>query len=141
MTGQPAEVCIIFRCNVYNLLGLKERAREVLGGLSADFDLYPSGYSGVRDRLDLLRNRDAATEEKLLERDRRSKRLQVMWHLYIALIRLGDHDRAGARRHLELAVAVHEPYQLTFNPSRAFLKRMQKDPTWPPWISPKKSAG
>jgi tRNA A-37 threonylcarbamoyl transferase component Bud32/tetratricopeptide (TPR) repeat protein len=139
MSGEPAEFCMWFRCLLYNYLGLPQRAREELAKFRADFDqLGPIHAALARDRLDLFRNPDPATGEKFLNRDRRSKRLQVLWHLCIAVIRLGEGDRAGASRHFEQVLAAHEPYQFTFHPSRACLARMKKNPAWPPWIQVKK---
>ena len=46
----------------------------------------------------------------------------------------GGGDRTGAHQHFELAVQAREPYQSSYAPSRAFLKRMDEDRSWPPWI-------
>src|SRR5262249_2868837 len=125
-------------CSIYHNLGLKERAREALRGFSIDFDQYPPHYAELaRDRLDIYRNPDPAFGQTLLDRYRRSKRRQVEWHLHLGNRRLGEHDRAGAFYHYGQAVAAPEPYVQAFKPSRAYLKRMQVDPTWPPWIPAK----
>jgi len=64
--------------------------------------------------------------------------LLIKWHFLIGLIRLGDGDRDSARRHLKASVEAHDPYTRNYKVSRAFLARMEKDPTWPPWIPVKK---
>jgi hypothetical protein len=55
-------------------------------------------------------------------------------HYEVALVRLTKGDRAGAREHLRQAVQTRVilPYPAYFCTS--FLARMEKDPTWPPWI-------
>ncbi|MFL5245303.1 MAG: protein kinase domain-containing protein [Gemmataceae bacterium] len=135
MSGASTDGFIFYRCLLYNFLGLKIRAGAVLAEFPGNFDQYSPEYAAMaRERLDLVRAPSLLTAEKLLERDPRSRRKRVRWHLWIGIMRLGDGDRAGARKHFELAVEAREPYQTSFAPSRAFLKRMQQDETWPPWI-------
>ena len=135
MSEASTDAFIFYRCLLYNYLGLQKRASDVLAEFPGDFDQYSPEYAAMaRERLDLVRDPSLATAEKLLERDPRSRRKRVRWHLWIGLMRLGDGDRAGARKHFELAVKAREPYQSSYAPSRAFLKRMDKDRTWPPWI-------
>jgi tetratricopeptide (TPR) repeat protein len=135
MSEASTDAFIFYRCLLYNYLGLQKRAREVLAEFPGNFDQYSPEYAAMaRDRLDLVRDPSLARAEKLLERDPRSRRKRVRWHLWIGLMRLGDGDRAGARKHFELAVEAREPYQTSFAPSRAFLKRMQQRAAWPPWI-------
>jgi hypothetical protein len=59
-------------------------------------------------------------------------------HFDIALTRLADGDRIGAREHFAQSAAI----QLGLNPnnswSRTFWSRMNQDPNWPPWIPLKK---
>jgi serine/threonine protein kinase/Tfp pilus assembly protein PilF len=140
VTGEPAESCIYFRCNVYNYLGLKERVRKLLLDFTPNFGKLPPGYVAKRrDQFDLFRNPDPAFAQKVLDRHRNSKTEQANLHLNIALTRFGEHDRAGAYRHLELAVKAHEPYFPGFSSARAFLTRMKKDDKWPPWIPVRES--
>ncbi len=135
MSGASTDAFIFYRCLLYNYLGLKKQARDMLAEFPGNFDQYSPEYAVMaRERLDLVRAPSLATAEKLLERDPRSRRKRVRWHLWIGLMRLGDGDRAGARKHFELAVMAREPYQSSYAPSRAFLKRTDEDRTWPPWI-------
>jgi serine/threonine protein kinase len=135
MSEASTDAFIFYRCLLYNFLGLQKRAREVLAEFPGNFDQYSPEYAAMaRDRLDLVRDPSLARAEKLLERDPRSRRKRVRWHLWIGLMRIGDGDRAGARKHFELAVEAREPYQTSFAPSRAFLKRMQQCAAWPPWM-------
>jgi hypothetical protein len=59
-------------------------------------------------------------------------------HYVIALSRLATGDRPGARDHfrnaLQNRIIGNDNWYLT----RIFLERMEKDPTWPPWIPVKK---
>jgi serine/threonine protein kinase len=59
-------------------------------------------------------------------------------HFFIAITRLADGDRAGARDHLRAAFATHARVLTVYDLSWAFLARMEKDPDWPPWIPVKK---
>jgi hypothetical protein len=59
-------------------------------------------------------------------------------HYYIGFTKLAEGDRAGAREHLSKMVAIHIfPSPMDYV-SRMTLARMEKDPTWPPWIPVKK---
>jgi tetratricopeptide (TPR) repeat protein len=58
-------------------------------------------------------------------------------HFFIGLRLLAEGDRAGARRHFEASVATRVLQFMEYDWSRAFLARMENDPTWPPWIPPK----
>jgi tetratricopeptide (TPR) repeat protein len=55
-------------------------------------------------------------------------------HFFIGLRLLAEGDRAGARRHFEASVATRVLQFMEYDWSRAFLARMENDPTWPPWI-------
>jgi hypothetical protein len=76
----------------------------------------------------------AATKKNLLEFASRTKGFQMRSHLAIGLRQLVEGDRASARQHFQEGVAVRQPYFIGFPECRALLARMQKDPTWPPWI-------
>jgi hypothetical protein len=53
---------------------------------------------------------------------------------FIGLTLLADGDRAGARDHFRQAVATRVFLFADYQWSRAFLSRLEKDPTWPWWI-------
>jgi serine/threonine protein kinase len=57
-------------------------------------------------------------------------------HYCIALTLLADGDRDGARQHFTAAVATGYFVFTEYRWSRAFLSRMDHDPSWPPWIQP-----
>jgi hypothetical protein len=56
-------------------------------------------------------------------------------HFFIGLTLLADGDRAGARDHFRRSAAAHVIWFVEHWWSLAFLSRMEKDPTWPPWIA------
>jgi tetratricopeptide (TPR) repeat protein len=78
------------------------------------------------------------SEEVLLEKARPSKRLQCFAHFVIGLTHLSGGDRDGAREHFSAGVATRYIAIIEYDWSRAFLARMEKDPTWPSWIQVKK---
>jgi len=55
-------------------------------------------------------------------------------HFFIGLRLLAEGNRAGARGHFKECVATRVLLFLEYDWSRAFLARMEADPTWPPWI-------
>jgi serine/threonine protein kinase len=55
-------------------------------------------------------------------------------HFFIGLRLLAEGDRAGARRHFKESVTTRVLWFMEYDWSRAFLARMENDPTWPPWI-------
>jgi hypothetical protein len=55
-------------------------------------------------------------------------------HFFIGLALLSDGNRDGARTHFRQSVATRIHTFLDYVWSRAFLSRLEADPTWPPWI-------
>jgi hypothetical protein len=68
----------------------------------------------------------------------RSKWARCGAHYHIALTRLAEGDRQGARDHFRKAVQTKLILNYVADFSRSFLARMETDPTWPPWIPLKK---
>jgi hypothetical protein len=60
-------------------------------------------------------------------------------HHYIALERLAEGDREGARKHFRKCVATGCHNWENYDRRCAYLDRMKKDPTWPSWIPVKKN--
>lgn len=73
-------------------------------------------------------------DEQLLRAAGSSRWDQCEGHFNMALMKLADGNRVGAREHFRqsMATGVFNFYEYRW--SRAFLSRMDKDPTWPPWI-------
>jgi serine/threonine protein kinase len=59
-------------------------------------------------------------------------------HYTIAMKMLGDGDRKNALEHFRSSLATHQTSDWTWHLNRVFLERLQRDPTWPPWIPAKK---
>jgi tetratricopeptide (TPR) repeat protein len=74
------------------------------------------------------------SEEAILLKAGPSKLRQCNAHFVIGLTRLAGGDRDGAREHFSAGVATRYIEHMDHDWSRAFLARMEKDPTWPPWI-------
>src|SRR5262249_45987299 len=60
------------------------------------------------------------------------------YELMVALVRLSDGDRDGAREHLEKMLATDQIHRFTYQLGRTLLERLKSDPTWPKWIPVKK---
>jgi hypothetical protein len=75
-----------------------------------------------------------ASVEDLLRPEAGSRWSQCETHFYVALERLAQGDRPGAREHFRAAVATRVFYFGEYIWSQLFLERMDKDPNWPPWI-------
>jgi serine/threonine protein kinase len=72
--------------------------------------------------------------DEFLRAEAGSRGNQCEAHLYVALDRLGQGDRAGAREHFQKALATGVFVFGEYQWSRLFLKRMDQDPNWPSWI-------
>jgi len=55
-------------------------------------------------------------------------------HFFIGLTKLAEDDRADALAHFRAALATRVFGTFDYDWSGAFLARMEKDPSWPPWI-------
>ena len=121
--------------NQATLLFLGRRADAKAAG--SELREHPERLTGLRREHD-LRILDycggVISEEDLLKAEAGSRWNQCEAHFYVALDRLGQGDRAGAREHFRRVLATgvfrFNAYQL----SRLFLKRMDQDPMWPSWI-------
>jgi serine/threonine protein kinase len=72
--------------------------------------------------------------EKLLQLAEGSQWDQCLANYYIAMTKLAEGDRIGAKEHFNKAVKTRAwgwgPYDMSW----LFLSRLEKDPNWPPWI-------
>jgi len=59
-------------------------------------------------------------------------------HLAIAVVLLSRGDRVGALDHQRRYIETPRFQYIGFEYSMALRNRMERDPTWPPWIPPKK---
>ncbi len=72
--------------------------------------------------------------EEFLKTEGGSRWNQCEAHFYVALDRLSQGDRAGAREHFQKALGTGVYAGTAYQWSRLFLKRMEQDPKWPSWI-------
>jgi hypothetical protein len=119
------------------LLGEKEAAvraytqlrKDVIKTRHDDWD-WLDGWS----LKDLDYNCGLITAEELLKAAGRSPMKLCDAHWEIGLWRLSTGDRAGAQDHWRKCVATRDFENWAWLWARVFLARMQKDPSWPPWI-------
>jgi hypothetical protein len=83
---------------------------------------------------DLDYNCGRITADELLKAAGRSPMKLCEAHWQIGLWRLSTGDRAGAQDHWRKCVANRALGDWSWLWARAFLNRMQKDRSWPPWI-------
>jgi lipoprotein NlpI len=104
---------------------------------SRELGQHPERFSGL-SRTHYLRILDycagVLSAEELLKAEAGSRGNQCAAHFYVALDRLSQGDCAGAREHLQKALATGAFGLREYQLSRLFLKRMDQDPTWPRWI-------
>jgi tetratricopeptide (TPR) repeat protein len=74
------------------------------------------------------------SEDNILSAAGASRSDQILTRYNIALRRLAKGDRAGARYHFQKAIDTRVYFRSHFYWSQMFLSRLEKDPTWPPWI-------
>ena len=139
ISGEPTELAVIVRCMVLHYLGERNQARDLLQPFKPRFEHYPQYLMKLyQDQLDYLRNPDEAAAEKRLATAGLPRWEQVYMHPLIGLTRLGEGNRAAARRHFEAGRRLRDPYYPLCVLNSAILARMNKDPTWPRWIAAKK---
>jgi hypothetical protein len=135
MSGEPAELVIVLRCGILHYLGEKDKACNLVRQFKPKFEYYPPNLMKLYQyQLDYLRQPDEAAAKKWLATVLPLPRLQGYIYPFIGLTRLGEGDRAAARRHFEAGQKVRDPYYPTCMMNSAILARMNRDPNWPPWI-------
>jgi tetratricopeptide (TPR) repeat protein len=115
------------------LLGKKEEATHASLKVNDKEAQSPFGndswYHKCRDY-----NCGLVSADELLKAAEISRLMQCEAHFLIALHDLADRDRAGARAHFWKCADTRAFIYWDWIWARAFLKRMDEDPTWPPWI-------
>jgi tetratricopeptide (TPR) repeat protein len=79
-------------------------------------------------------NAGELTEDKLLEDAGSSRWDQCLAHYNIAMTKLAEGDRKGAKEHFDKAVKTRAAGWGEYDLSWVFLSRLEKDHTWPKWI-------
>jgi hypothetical protein len=119
--------------SVLRLLGKKEDAVKASKALLEQ----PERFYTLR-RQPILRcvsyNAGELSADKLLEGAGRSRWDQCLAHYNIAMTKLAEGDRDGAREHFDKAVETRAWGWGEYDMSWVFRARLKKDPNWPPWI-------
>jgi tetratricopeptide (TPR) repeat protein len=84
-------------------------------------------------------NADKLTADKLLHDAGRSQWDQCLAHYCVAMTKLAEGDRKGAREHFDKVVKTRAFLWGAYDMSWVFQARLANDLTWPPWI-PKEPA-
>jgi serine/threonine protein kinase len=115
------------------LLGKKGAAVEASKALLKRQDLF---YTLRREPIlrSVCYNAGELSADELLGRAGRSRWDQCLAHYYIAMMKLAEGDRNGAKEHFDKAVKTRAWGWGEYDLSWVFLSRLEKDPTWPPWI-------
>jgi tetratricopeptide (TPR) repeat protein len=128
-TGLPARA----KGEVLLFLGRKEHALEEFRRARPQFALseqWRRFYEAVH-QFDC----GELSEDALLARAGASRLKQCVAEYQAGLFRLAEGDRAGARDHFQKAVATRAVWMdHSLRSSEMFLGRLEKNPTWPPWI-------
>jgi serine/threonine-protein kinase len=115
------------------LLGRGTEAVQAGRKIRSDPALIPPWYQGWYHRY-LDCQCGLITEDELIQPAGTCRPKRCEAHFLIGLRHLSAGDRAGARAHFrqcaETRVFIYWDYQW----ARAFLRRLEQDPTWPPWI-------
>jgi hypothetical protein len=122
------------RQELFQLLGYKDDALAASRAIRQQ--MAPSTAEQWKRQWDYLCGN--ISENEYLKSCGRSRWLRCGAHYHIALSRLADGDRDGARDHFRKAVQTRLIVNYVCDWSRSFLARMEKDNTWPPWIPMKK---
>jgi hypothetical protein len=81
---------------------------------------------------------DMITADALLQAARASRMSRCEADFVIGMRRLSEGDRSGAKEFFQKCVATRVFIYWEYLWARAFLKRMNEDPAWPPWIPQKR---
>jgi tetratricopeptide (TPR) repeat protein len=123
----------LFAPSILLLLGRKADAVQAALKLRSDPTIVPPwDRDWYQHRLDYLCDR--ITDDQLLRAAGACRPKLCEAHFQIGLWHLADGDRAGARKHLrkcdETRVFIYWEHEW----GRAFMRRLEKGATWPPWI-------
>jgi lipoprotein NlpI len=133
-SDQSASFFAIFGLTVRQLLGRAEEARSMGRQLSERFrDAYREHW--MEHILEFEAGQRTSHELIAIAGKSQDKRCEA--HFYIGMRDLSTGDRTSAREHFRQSAATSFFYFFEYNWSDAFLKRLESDPNWPPWIPAK----
>jgi hypothetical protein len=78
------------------------------------------------------------SEAGLLDLASKSQAQACIAHFTIGVVRLSEGDRDAAREHFRKTLDTGWRGHPSYTHARAFLARLDRDPTWPKWIPVKK---
>jgi tRNA A-37 threonylcarbamoyl transferase component Bud32 len=120
------------------LLGKKEDAVKASKALQKQPErFYTLRRQPILSCLDY--NAGDLSADELLQRAGHSRWDQCLAHYNIAMTKLAEGDRDGAREHFDKAFKTRASGWGQYDLSWVFLDRLEKDHTWPPWIPLKKA--
>jgi tetratricopeptide (TPR) repeat protein len=130
---RPSGVHEIYTPTVLSLLG---RNAEAQAAFRAIRERKLRNYGGRTEWLGRLLDYNAGRidADELIAAAGASRLDRVEAHYFIGLARLGEGDRAGAREHFRQCADTHVLMFFEYHWARAFLNRLEQDPTWPPWL-------
>jgi tetratricopeptide (TPR) repeat protein len=114
-----------FEISAFVLLGKKKVLKESWVNAAAikPFDKYVTG---------------TLPEAEMFQSAGKNRMLLCFCHYQVALDRLSNGDRAGAREHFQKALDTKFYAAVIYPHARAYLARLKRDPEWPKWIPVKK---
>jgi tetratricopeptide (TPR) repeat protein len=125
---------------VLRFLGHKREAKTVARQLGSQIAQLPSSSrQWYRHLLDY--DCGDISAEQLLELAGSSRWQMIEAHFAVGIDRLSAGDRSGAAEHFRRCTDTYVFEYTEHAWSLAFLKRLQQDPTWPPWIPLKEEDG
>jgi tetratricopeptide (TPR) repeat protein len=128
-------VMVLYSHTVPLLMGNKARAREGFNRLQSEGPRLPRWRENWYHELLRYNCGDPKfAENELLAAAGESRWNQCEAHYFLGLNYLADGDREQAKRHFRLAEKTRVFFYFDYAWSRAFLKRLEEDPGWPPWI-------
>jgi serine/threonine protein kinase len=80
-------------------------------------------------------NAGELTADKLLQEARHSRWDQCLAHYYFAMTKLAEGNREEAKEHFDKVIKTRAFFWGPYDMSWVFQARLDKDRTWPPWIS------
>jgi serine/threonine protein kinase len=123
-----------FTPELFLFLGRRDEAVALAKEMGREGYSWPTSYGPAVFRRFFEYVEGRAGDGDLLAAAGRSHNAQCLAHYWIAMRRLGDGDRAGARDHFGLAVATRAFWLDHYDWSATLLDRMKADPEWPHWI-------
>jgi hypothetical protein len=132
----PAFYPTIYYPGIARLLGDNSKADDLCRQVRRSIRRHPVRRGVTQAVLDY--NCGLLADRQLLDAATGSHFSGCEAHFHIALRRLAEGDRVATQEHFRASVNTRFFPFFEYAWSRAFLARLDADPTWPPWIPVKK---